>query len=69
MARLIVILLLFIGLMLIIGAVVSTVSRVGQEMAGPQTGGGTMPKSLSKIAYILLLIIMFGAAGGMLGGM
>ena len=66
MMRLILFVFLLAGILLAIAAVVTTIRAVSPR---PSTGPreDTMPKTFSLIAYILLILLMFGISLGWLG--
>lgn len=68
MARLIVILVLLIGLSMAAMAVMREFNKL-LAAQGPVTDeDGQMPKFVPKMAYVALLVLMFMAASGALGG-
>lgn len=68
MVRLIFILLLMLGLALAIGMVLNGAARLMSQVRTEEKEGELMPPMISKFAYIGLLLVMFGAAAGALGG-
>ena len=65
MARLILVLLLVAAVALALVAVM-----VAVRIASPQSDGApgeSMPKSFTTIAYVLLILLMFGVTSGFLG--
>lgn len=68
MLRLILLLILLIALVSVVGAAATAVSKASDALTPRQTEERAMPKFMTKVAYIGLLILMFSAAAGSLGG-
>lgn len=67
MFRVFLVIAIFIGLVLVIGAVANAAKSV---TASAQTAlGENMPKSFQRIAYVMLILLMFGVVTGWLGGL
>lgn len=67
MFRLILVLVLLITLMLVIGALINAAKAA---TTSAQTAlGENMPKSFQRIAYVVLILLMFGVVTGWLGGL
>lgn len=69
MPRLIVMMLLLVALAYAAAAVMKQATRLLEQAQGTKTEGTGMPKMISKVAYVALLVLMFGAAAGSLGGL
>lgn len=69
MARLIFVLLLLIGLAYAAAALMKQATRLMQQSQAQTNEETGMPKMIPKMAYVALLVLMFGAATGSLGGM
>ncbi|SEW25006.1 hypothetical protein SAMN04488515_1836 [Cognatiyoonia koreensis] len=66
MFRLVLVLLLLIMLVIVIGAVAGTAKSV---TASAQSAlGDNMPKTFQRVAYVVLILLMFGVVTGWLGG-
>lgn len=66
MMRLILFVVLIAALAMAFSAIVSALRVIEpQHTSGT---GDTMPKTISKVAYVVLIILMFGIASGWLGG-
>ena len=65
MMRLIIFAIVLLGLALAVSSVITVLRSFAPERAGPK--GDTMPKTFSTIAYVLLIVLMFGVVTGWLG--
>ena len=65
MARLILFAFVLLGLAIAVSSVMMMLRSFGPNR--PASKEDTMPKTFSTIAYVLLIILMFGIASGLLG--
>jgi len=65
MARLFIILLLIVVMVMAIGAVVNMAKSV--QTSANLALGDNMPKTFQRIAYVVLILLMFGVVTGWLG--
>ena len=65
MARLILVLLFVAAIALALVSVMIALRIASPQSDGPT--GGSMPKPFTTIAYVLLILLMFGVTSGLLG--
>lgn len=69
MPRLILMLLLLVALAYAAAAVMKQATRLLEQAQGSKTEGTGMPNIVSKLAYVGLLVLMFGTATGWVGNL
>lgn len=58
---------LLLALLVIALLAINTLARTVQHIAQPSKTGDTLPMTFQRIAYVLLILLMFGIAFGWLG--
>lgn len=66
MARLALILILLLAVLALSSLVLTQVAQLADAKGRAVTKGNDMPSRLGKIAYVLLIVLLFSATGGVL---